>query len=158
MAARTLEPCFWGSIRRRPRTVNRYGGVFMGIERVILYWGLGRAWGRLNSGIFCNGRLDRMDSWRLGAPRRKSLDNEVYAMLVITRKEGEEVVIGDPAAPLGIVRIASIKGDRVKIAFDFPHEVKLLRRELADKHNASEKDGDPIAGKIRPASGGEAQQ
>ena len=38
MAVRTLEPCFWGSIRRRPRTVTRYGGVFMGIERVILYW------------------------------------------------------------------------------------------------------------------------
>lgn len=41
-------------------------------------------------------------------------------MLVMTRREGEEVVIGDPAAPLGIVRIATIKGDRVRIAFEFP--------------------------------------
>ena len=41
-------------------------------------------------------------------------------MLVITRREGEEVVIGNPAAPLGIVRIAAIKGDRVRIAFEFP--------------------------------------
>ena len=32
-------------------------------------------------------------------------------MLVITRREGEEVVIGNPAAPLGIVRIAAIKGE-----------------------------------------------
>ena len=33
-------------------------------------------------------------------------------MLVITRREGEEVVIGDPANPDGVVRVASIKGDR----------------------------------------------
>ncbi|MEI6023891.1 MAG: carbon storage regulator [Phycisphaerales bacterium] len=80
-----------------------------------------------------------------------------YAMLVITRREGEEVVIGDPAAPLGIVRIVSIKGDRVRIAFEFPREVKLFRRELADQINATEigKDGNPIVGQIRPASGGE---
>jgi carbon storage regulator CsrA len=79
-------------------------------------------------------------------------------MLVITRREGEEVVIGDPAAPLGIVRISSIKGDRVKIAFDFPREVMVHRREVANQINATEKDGNPIVGKIRPASGGEAQQ
>jgi carbon storage regulator len=54
-------------------------------------------------------------------------------MLVITRREGEEVVIGDPANPLGIVRIASIRGDRVRIAFDFPREVQVHRREVADQ-------------------------
>ena len=80
-----------------------------------------------------------------------------YAMLVITRREGEEVVIGDPAAPLGIVRIASIKGDRVRIAFEFPREILVHRREVADQINATEigKDGNPIVGQIRPASGGE---
>lgn len=54
-------------------------------------------------------------------------------MLVITRREGEEVVIGDPNSPLGIVRIASIKGDRVRIAFDFPRSVDVHRREVADQ-------------------------
>ena len=54
-------------------------------------------------------------------------------MLVITRREGEEVVIGDPANPLGVVRIASIRGDRVRIAFDFPREVQVHRREIADQ-------------------------
>lgn len=54
-------------------------------------------------------------------------------MLVITRREGEEVVIGDPANPIGIVRIASIKGDRVRIAFDFPRNVDVHRREVADQ-------------------------
>ena len=38
-------------------------------------------------------------------------------MLVITRRDGEEVVIGDPSNPTGVVRIASIKGDRVRLAF-----------------------------------------
>lgn len=52
-------------------------------------------------------------------------------MLVITRREGEEVVIGDPRNPIGVVRIASIKGERVRIAFDFPREVEIHRREIA---------------------------
>ena len=80
-----------------------------------------------------------------------------YAMLVITRREGEEVVIGDPAAPLGIVRIASIKGDRVRIAFEFPREILVHRREIANQINSAEpgKDGNPIVGHIRPAAGGE---
>jgi carbon storage regulator CsrA len=54
-------------------------------------------------------------------------------MLVITRREGEEVVIGDPKNPIGVVRIASVKGERVRIAFDFPREVEINRREIADQ-------------------------
>ena len=59
-------------------------------------------------------------------------------MLVITRREGEEVVIGDPRNPIGIVRIANIKGDRVRVAFDFPREVQVHRREVADQINSEE--------------------
>ncbi len=54
-------------------------------------------------------------------------------MLVITRREGEEVVIGDPGRPLGIVRVAGVKGDRVRLAFEFPREVDVHRREVADR-------------------------
>ncbi|MBL4699144.1 MAG: carbon storage regulator, partial [Phycisphaerales bacterium] len=54
-------------------------------------------------------------------------------MLVITRREGEEVVIGDPKNPIGVVRIASVKGERVRIAFDFPREIEIHRREIADQ-------------------------
>ena len=71
-------------------------------------------------------------------------------MLVITRREGEEVVIGDPAAPLGIVRIATIKGDRVRIAFEFPREVAVHRREVADQI-LQDQDKKNIIGQIRPA-------
>lgn len=54
-------------------------------------------------------------------------------MLVITRREGEEVVIGDPNNPIGVVRIASIKGDRVRVAFDFPRSIDVHRREVANQ-------------------------
>lgn len=54
-------------------------------------------------------------------------------MLVITRREGEEVVIGDPKSPIGTVRIASIRGDRVRLAFDFPRHIQVHRREIADQ-------------------------
>lgn len=54
-------------------------------------------------------------------------------MLVFTRREGEEVVIGDPRNPIGVVRIATIRGDRVRIAFDFPKDVQVNRREIANQ-------------------------
>ena len=53
--------------------------------------------------------------------------------MVLTRREGEEVVIGDPRNPLGVIRIAGIKGDRVKVAFEFPKNVEVYRREVADQ-------------------------
>ena len=71
-------------------------------------------------------------------------------MLVITRREGEEVVIGDPRNPYGIVKVASIKGERVRLAFEFPRHIDIHRREVADQISS----GDPmVVGKIRPASG-----
>jgi carbon storage regulator len=70
-------------------------------------------------------------------------------MLVITRREGEEVVIGDPKSPLGVVRIASVKGERVRIAFDFPREIQINRREIADQIANQPPE---IAGSIKPAA------
>jgi carbon storage regulator CsrA len=76
-------------------------------------------------------------------------------MLVITRREGEEVVIGNPAAPLGVVRIAQIKGDRVRVAFEFPREVEVHRREVAEQILSADGDAaSPVVGSIRPAQQG----
>ncbi|MCA9300128.1 MAG: carbon storage regulator [Phycisphaerales bacterium] len=69
-------------------------------------------------------------------------------MLVITRREGEEVVIGDPRSPIGVVRIACIKGERVRVAFDFPREVEIHRREIADQIANEEPQ---VIGAIKPA-------
>jgi carbon storage regulator len=68
-------------------------------------------------------------------------------MLVITRREGEEVVIGDPSSPIGVVRIASVKGDRVRLAMDFPREIEVHRREVADQILAEKPS---VLGKIQP--------
>jgi carbon storage regulator CsrA len=70
-------------------------------------------------------------------------------MLVITRREGEEVVIGDPKNPIGIVRIASVKGERVRIAFDFPRDVEINRREIAEQIAQQPEE---VIGKIKPES------
>jgi len=75
-------------------------------------------------------------------------------MLVITRREGEEVVIGDPSNPIGTVRIATIKGDRVRLAFSFPREIDVHRREVADQIVQQLTDENPtVVGTIRPAAG-----
>lgn len=59
-------------------------------------------------------------------------------MLVLTRREGEEVVIGPAGNPLGVVRIVSIKGDRVRVAFDFPKGIDVDRREISDQKAAEQ--------------------
>lgn len=75
-------------------------------------------------------------------------------MLVITRREGEEVVIGDPENPIGVVRIASIKGDRVRVAFEFPREVSVHRREVANQIIADTRaDAGPVAEVVVVAAG-----
>lgn len=68
-------------------------------------------------------------------------------MLVITRREGEEVVIGDPSDPIGVVRIAGIKGDRVRLAFEFPRKIEVHRREVADQILAERPS---VVGAIKP--------
>ncbi|MBL21834.1 MAG: carbon storage regulator [Phycisphaerae bacterium] len=73
-------------------------------------------------------------------------------MLVITRREAEEIVIGDPKDPIGVVRIASIKGDRVRVALEFPRDVPVHRREVAqdivDRGDRQEAGDTDIAGRI----------
>ena len=54
-------------------------------------------------------------------------------MLALTRRVNEEVVIGDPRQPLGVIRVVDIHGDKVRLAFDFPRQTPINRRELADQ-------------------------
>ncbi len=54
-------------------------------------------------------------------------------MLALTRRIGEEVVIGDPRNPLGVIRIMEIHGDKVRLSFDFPKDTQINRRELAEQ-------------------------
>jgi carbon storage regulator len=50
-------------------------------------------------------------------------------MLVLTRKPGEKVLIGN-----GInVTVAEVKGNKVRLAFEAPDDVRILRAELASR-------------------------
>lgn len=50
-------------------------------------------------------------------------------MLVLTRKVGEEIVIGNNT----ILKIVEIRGGKVKLGFAAPQEVRVLRSELSDQ-------------------------
>ncbi|MBI1337690.1 MAG: carbon storage regulator [Phycisphaera sp.] len=54
-------------------------------------------------------------------------------MLALTRRIGEEIVIGDPAKPLGVIRVVEIHGDKVRLSFDFPKDTQINRKELAEQ-------------------------
>ncbi|QYK49175.1 MAG: carbon storage regulator [Phycisphaeraceae bacterium] len=83
-----------------------------------------------------------------GAPPSPSKGSQTT--LVMPRRVGEEVVVGDPRKPLGIVRVESIKVDRVRIAFDFPRQVGIHRREIADQLVAPGDASIPV-GRVRPS-------
>ena len=63
-------------------------------------------------------------------------------MLALTRRPGEEVVIGDPSNPLGVIRVVDVHSDKVRLSFDFPREIKINRRELADQKIQQQKDAE----------------
>ncbi|MBX3443943.1 MAG: carbon storage regulator [Planctomyces sp.] len=48
-------------------------------------------------------------------------------MLVLTRKIGEEIIIGGCIR----VKVADIRGSRVRIAIDAPRELSVQRQEIA---------------------------
>ncbi len=54
-------------------------------------------------------------------------------MLVLNRKRGEQVVIGDGIT----VTVLEVKGDRVKLGFDGPPDVPIHRKEIYARIAAS---------------------
>jgi len=49
-------------------------------------------------------------------------------MLVLTRKSGERIRIGDTI----VISVSEIRHDSVRIAIEAPKEIKILREELYD--------------------------
>lgn len=60
-------------------------------------------------------------------------------MLMLTRTERQEIVIGDPRNPIGVIRIADVRGKRVRLGLDFPAGLPVHRREIADAIAAQQK-------------------
>lgn len=77
-------------------------------------------------------------------------------MLAITRREGEEIVVGDPGNPMGVVRVVKIKGDRVVLVMGFPRSIDVNRREVADQSLAQRRISGSGPGGTSPVVGGVA--
>lgn len=50
-------------------------------------------------------------------------------MLVLTRKTGQRLVIGDDV----VVVVVSVRGDKVQIGIEADESIKILRGELEDE-------------------------
>jgi len=57
-------------------------------------------------------------------------------MLVLTRKLGEEIKIGDDVT----LKLIRVKGNSVRIAFDAPPDVKIYRSEYQEASQKRSKD------------------
>ncbi len=57
-------------------------------------------------------------------------------MLVLTRKPGERIVIGDNI----VVTVVEVKGDNIRIGIDAPREVKVYRGEIYEAIVAENKE------------------
>lgn len=58
-------------------------------------------------------------------------------MLVLSRKKGESIKIGDSIT----IYIIEIRGDKTRIGIEAPAEVQVLRSEIADKYQQRPNDG-----------------
>ncbi|MFP3904846.1 MAG: carbon storage regulator CsrA [Armatimonadota bacterium] len=56
-------------------------------------------------------------------------------MLVLTRKEDEQVVIADDI----VVHVVEIKGNVVRLGFEAPSDIPIHRREVYDEISAENK-------------------
>ena len=50
-------------------------------------------------------------------------------MLVLSRKRNQTIVIGDDVE----ITIVAIRGDKVRLGFQAPGDVRIFRKELLDK-------------------------
>lgn len=66
--------------------------------------------------------------------------------LVVSRKPGEDILIGDNADEDGIVvRVVGVHGDKVRIAVQADAAVPVNRRELAERKEAERKNMGAVA-------------
>jgi carbon storage regulator len=62
-----------------------------------------------------------------------------FSMLILTRRAGEEIVIGNGDAEIGVV-VLGVKGNQVRIGVAAPAHVPVHRREVAERIAAQQDD------------------
>jgi carbon storage regulator len=56
-------------------------------------------------------------------------------MLVLSRREGEKILIGD-----AVITLIAVGGNRARIGIDAPSQVHVVREEIRDRQPASNED------------------
>ena len=56
-------------------------------------------------------------------------------MLVLTRKAGEKLMIGDDV----VITILNVNGGQVSIGIDAPREINIVRSELLERNKGNKK-------------------
>ncbi len=59
-------------------------------------------------------------------------------MLILTRKVGENLVIGDDIT----ISVLGVKGNQVRIGIDAPKEISVHREEIYDRIKKEKENGD----------------
>jgi carbon storage regulator CsrA len=62
-------------------------------------------------------------------------------MLVLTRRAGESIVIGDPARPIVTVLIVAISAERVRVGITASKEIPVNRHQIAEEIVQSQGNG-----------------
>jgi len=65
-------------------------------------------------------------------------------MLVLNRKKGETIIIGDNIR----VTIADIQGDSVKVGIDAPQDIVILREEIQEAVKAANRQASESPGRL----------
>lgn len=65
-------------------------------------------------------------------------------MLVLTRKEGEKIRIGDDI----VISVVRVTGDKVRIGIEAPAALTVLREELRDRDRAARTEFGPMVGTL----------
>ena len=66
------------------------------------------------------------------------------AMLYLTRKVGESVIVNDSIE----ITVVEIRGKSIKLGFTFPSEATVLRREIYDRIQAENRAAAEAAAKL----------
>lgn len=61
-------------------------------------------------------------------------------MLVLTRKAGESIMVGDEIC----VKVAEIRGNRIRLAIEAPRSTSVHRSEIAEMLQSSAKSNSPV--------------
>jgi carbon storage regulator len=74
--------------------------------------------------------VNEIGTW-VSAPHRQTLQNQIRgsAMLILTRRPGESVKIGDKVT----IRVLGVKGGQVRLGFSAPAEVAVHREEVYER-------------------------